>query len=239
MKNYLTIRNGIVEKCYRTAVKVEIPATYDGIPVTTIKSYAFSECADLVEVKIPNTITKIEDGAFNCCFKLQPFTLPSSIDAQKPFQCCGILKQCGIPVDGSSLTFYSVRADFYNYHNIVRSFQDGKIGLYDALAKTNIVPPIFDSMHIPISGLIDFCFGNYKFRGNVVYREDFIKGQVKEFQELLLAAFNNKVVNNDILTQIIGGLSNSGHILYHFESPNWGVEIFGHGNVFEELKQLL
>ena len=41
---------------------VTIPATYQGLPVTTVEGSAFDGCSKLVEIRIPNSVTNIELG---------------------------------------------------------------------------------------------------------------------------------------------------------------------------------
>lgn len=59
--------------------RLEIPATHDGLPVTAIEAGAFADCTSLVEIIIPNTVTRIDVGidgfngsgsAFEKCNKL-------------------------------------------------------------------------------------------------------------------------------------------------------------------------
>lgn len=53
-----------------------IPSTHDGLPVTAIADNAFSTCAyNLRYISLPDTITKIGDGAFNGCQYLSDFNL--------------------------------------------------------------------------------------------------------------------------------------------------------------------
>ncbi len=53
-----------------------IPSTHEGLPVTAIADNAFSTCAyNLRYISLPDTITKIGDGAFNGCQYLSDFNL--------------------------------------------------------------------------------------------------------------------------------------------------------------------
>lgn len=60
-------------KCGSTTELTEIiiPKAYKGKPVTTILKSGFSKCEKLVSITIPNSITKIETGAFLKCNKLE------------------------------------------------------------------------------------------------------------------------------------------------------------------------
>lgn len=51
---------------------VKIPATYNGLPVTTVEGSAFRNCLNLVSVSIPDTIQNVETGtAFLSCYALK------------------------------------------------------------------------------------------------------------------------------------------------------------------------
>lgn len=52
---------------------------YKGKPVKFISYNAFSGCASLVSVDIPEGITHIDDGAFNYCSSLSSLFIPSSV----------------------------------------------------------------------------------------------------------------------------------------------------------------
>ena len=58
---------------------LEIPAEYNGLPVTTIGASAFNGCASLTSVTIPSSVTSIKDNAFSGCKKLTSITIPSSV----------------------------------------------------------------------------------------------------------------------------------------------------------------
>ena len=57
---------------------ITIPEEIDGKKVTVIGSRAF-QCKHLVWVRIPDTVTTIEDYAFLCCFDLKSLTIPDSV----------------------------------------------------------------------------------------------------------------------------------------------------------------
>ena len=54
-----------------TDTKVVIPETYEGLPVTSIGSYAFEGCTSLTSVTIPDSVTSIGSYAFEGCDNLQ------------------------------------------------------------------------------------------------------------------------------------------------------------------------
>jgi uncharacterized repeat protein (TIGR02543 family) len=64
---------------YKKAKKIEIPATYEGKPVTAIGDYAFQAFNKLSSVTIPDSVTTIGDYAFNACSRLSDITIPNSV----------------------------------------------------------------------------------------------------------------------------------------------------------------
>ena len=82
---------------YITAVI--IPATYQGAPVTAIKSNAFYYCTQLASIVIPDSITRIGIGAFNDCSSLTKVTLPAGITQieDDTFNGCSALESVVIP----------------------------------------------------------------------------------------------------------------------------------------------
>ncbi len=69
-----------VEDCDEAATgEVVIPSTYNGLPVTSIGSYAFSNCKSLTLVTIPEGVMSIGEGAFSNCTSLASITVPDSV----------------------------------------------------------------------------------------------------------------------------------------------------------------
>ena len=59
--------------------EVIIPPTIDGKPVTTLGNMCFMNNMVIRSVSLPNTVIKIEGGAFFRCTKLENLNLPSSL----------------------------------------------------------------------------------------------------------------------------------------------------------------
>lgn len=59
--------------------RIEIPSTYDGLPVTVIGSCAFNGCHNIKSVIIPDTIETIEEEAFCECRGLESISIPDSV----------------------------------------------------------------------------------------------------------------------------------------------------------------
>ena len=62
-----------------TAERIEIPATYKGLPVTSIGDSVFEGHAELVTIVIPEGIVKIGKRAFADCTRLTGLALPDSV----------------------------------------------------------------------------------------------------------------------------------------------------------------
>jgi hypothetical protein len=54
-----------------TFSEIEIPESYDDIPITTIKKDAFADCSKITSIRIPKTITYIGSDAFSGCAQLR------------------------------------------------------------------------------------------------------------------------------------------------------------------------
>lgn len=63
-----------------TAADLTIPSTIEGLPVTTIGSWAFNAASDAVNMILPDTLTTIESFAFFDATKLETIVLPDSLE---------------------------------------------------------------------------------------------------------------------------------------------------------------
>ena len=59
---------------------LDIPAMYNGKPVTTIGTFAFYECGNLTEVNIGTNIVEVEPYAFARCASLVKVTIPDNVE---------------------------------------------------------------------------------------------------------------------------------------------------------------
>ena len=62
-----------------TAMKVTIPDTFEGYPVTSIGSNAFDGCSGITELTMPESITSIGSYAFRDCIVLKKINLPETL----------------------------------------------------------------------------------------------------------------------------------------------------------------
>ena len=73
-----------------TDTKVEIPAIYNGLPVTSVASKAFYQNESIIEVVLADTVTSIGSEAFSGCTNLVSVTLPegfSSVSSKAFYNC--------------------------------------------------------------------------------------------------------------------------------------------------------
>ena len=59
--------------------QIEIPATYNGKPVTQILMSAFSGATNLTSITIPDSVTSIGNSAFSDCTSLTSVVIPDSV----------------------------------------------------------------------------------------------------------------------------------------------------------------
>jgi hypothetical protein len=91
---------------------VVIPSTIDGLPVTTIGTEAFRNCASLTSVEIPDSVTSVGSYAFYGCSGLTSVEIPDSVTTidNYAFYGCSGLTSVEIP---NSVTTINERAFAY------------------------------------------------------------------------------------------------------------------------------
>jgi hypothetical protein len=88
---------------------VTIPDTINGLPVTSIGSYAFQNWTSLTSVTIPNSVTSIGSRAFYYCTSLSSVTIPNSVTSigDGAFSACGSLTSVTIPNSVTNIGSYT------------------------------------------------------------------------------------------------------------------------------------
>jgi hypothetical protein len=90
-----------------------IPSEYLGMSVTSIGSYAFSDCSSLTSIVIPDGVTSIGSGAFYGCSSLTSIEIPDrvmSIDGGAFYGCSSLTS---IQFDGTVAQWEAISFGFY------------------------------------------------------------------------------------------------------------------------------
>ena len=149
-----------------------IPSTYDGLPITTIGERAFSDCGNLTEVVIPDSVTTIDwyafyscesltsvvigdsvttigGSAFYGCYSLTEFVIPDSVTTigECAFNYCGNLTE--IIVDENNDSYKDMDGNLYT--------KDGTLLLQYAIGKTATSFTIPDSVTSIGNGVFSGC----------------------------------------------------------------------------------
>ncbi len=98
-KVYFDPTTGMITGADKTVTSVVIPATIEGVPVTSINQWAFYENPVLKSVTIPNTVTTIGKGAFYGYTALESIVIPESVTELSEmmlYHCTG-LKRAYLP----------------------------------------------------------------------------------------------------------------------------------------------
>lgn len=88
-----------VYRCQKSASgTVTIPAQWNGLPVTSIHSYAFDNCSGVTKIILPDSIKTIESFAFFSCGMLE-ISIPASVSTigASAFYGCKALKKLALP----------------------------------------------------------------------------------------------------------------------------------------------
>ncbi len=88
-----------ISSCVKTATSVSIPDTIEELPVRYIGEDAFSDCTELTQIHLPDTLTSIDTFAFYNCSKLKNIEFPDGLLSigYAPFAKCVSLKSIKFP----------------------------------------------------------------------------------------------------------------------------------------------
>jgi hypothetical protein len=103
---YTTANDQVAITAYvGSASAVEIPATINSLPVTSIGNRAFFNRTSLTSVAIPSSVTSIDVGAFAQCFSLTSVTIPTGVAGigNNAFFYCTSLTSVTIPSTVTSI----------------------------------------------------------------------------------------------------------------------------------------
>ena len=124
---------------------LDIPATLNGKPVTSIGSYAFRWCSELTSVTIPSSVTSIGRESFSGC-GLTSVTIPNSVTSigNEAFFGCTVLT--GITVLAGNISYSSLDGVLLNFaQTTLIQYPCGKTGKYSIPASvTSIGSSAFD-----------------------------------------------------------------------------------------------
>ena len=88
-----------VVKYFGLDSELEIPAEFDGVPVTAIGDLAFAACSSLESVTIPSGVKSIGNDAFYRCALLKSVSIPAGVTfvGEHSFDTCTSLSDISLP----------------------------------------------------------------------------------------------------------------------------------------------
>ena len=89
--------------------EITIPDKFNGVPVTSIGSYACEYCSKLTSITIPDSVTSIGARAFDECSSLTSIIIPDSVTfiGESAFAGCTSLESITIPDPVTSIGYWA------------------------------------------------------------------------------------------------------------------------------------
>ena len=109
---------------------LDIPSTYNGLPVTSIGDWSLNSRSGLTSITIPNSVTSLGEGAFYECSGLTSITIPDSVTSigLSAFYDCSGLTSITIPnVFAPQLANIGIQGNLLNnlfYQSIAEVLQE-------------------------------------------------------------------------------------------------------------------
>ena len=127
------------------AKTVVIPATYAGLPVTSINNQAFYDCYTLTNISIPDGVTSIPYSAFYNCHSLASISIPDGVTfiGVNAFYGCESLTSISIP-DGVTSIEWGTFRDCFNLTSISILGNVTSIGNYAFAGCNNLTSIYFE-----------------------------------------------------------------------------------------------
>ena len=96
---------------------IVIPATYNGLPVTSIEDHGFMNCTQITSVQLPDSLTRINQYAFGGCSSLVSVNIPGTVNylCGFAFYNCTSLRNLSI---GNGVAFIgNTSSDYFVFRN--------------------------------------------------------------------------------------------------------------------------
>ena len=112
----------IVSDCLETASgSLDIPSSYNGLPVTSIGDDAFRDCSGLTSVTIPDSVTSIGDATFYRCTSITSITIGGGVTSIQDYAFGRCTSLTSITFEGDAPTFGT---NVFSYSDSVTIYYD-------------------------------------------------------------------------------------------------------------------
>ena len=172
---------------------IVIPNKYKGLPVISIRDYAFENNSQITSVKLSSSIEAIGDGAFSGCVSLKKVTLSSRLLSigKKAFYGCVKLESISIPESVQSIG----KLAFRNCDNLAMIIYNGTVSDANGL---------FFSTNVEISTVSVICFD-----GTLIFDTPIKEADYNTSTSDLPSNWNELNYTDTNATQIMGYIASS------------------------------